>query len=65
MQALDRLIEGRTVIMISHQLRSAGTQRVVVVEDGHIVEDGSREALLATGGLYHRMEQLQTGLLTP
>ncbi len=52
-RALDRLLEGRTAILIAHRLSTAmRAQRIAVVDDGTIVELGSHEELLAQGGHY-------------
>jgi ABC-type multidrug transport system fused ATPase/permease subunit len=56
-------MQGRTVIMISHQLHTArDADRVVVLEGGRIVEHGSHATLLARRGLYHRLQVLQAGV---
>jgi ATP-binding cassette subfamily B protein len=63
LQALHCLMEGRTVVMISHQLHTArDADRVVVLEGGRIVEHGSHATLLARRGLYHRLQVLQAGV---
>jgi ABC-type multidrug transport system fused ATPase/permease subunit len=52
-RSLARLLEGRTVIAISHRLHTANDATVIaVVEDGRITEFGSHEALLGQGGAY-------------
>ena len=59
-QALDRLMEGRTTIVIAHRLatvRAAG--RIVVMDQGRIVEQGRHADLAAAGGLYARLARLQ------
>jgi ATP-binding cassette subfamily B protein len=54
--ALDLLLQGRTAILIAHRLSTAmRADRIVVVEDGRIVESGSHEALVALGGRYAEM----------
>jgi len=61
--ALDNLMEGRTSFVIAHRLgtiRSA--DRIIVMEAGRIVEEGSHEALVASGGTYSHMWKLQLGL---
>ncbi|MUN38009.1 ABC transporter ATP-binding protein [Actinomadura litoris] len=54
--ALDVLLEGRTAILIAHRLSTAmKADRVVVVDEGRIVETGSHDRLVAAGGAYARM----------
>ncbi len=55
LRPLGRLMQGRTTLEISHDLLLAGrADRIVVLEDGVIVEQGSHAALLAAGGRYAR-----------
>ena len=61
-QALHRLMEGRTVITISHELQNvADTDRVIVVESGRVVEDGTHSALLARNGRYYALQRARNG----
>jgi ATP-binding cassette subfamily B protein len=54
--ALDRLIRGRTVIAVAHRLSTVATfDRVLVLVDGEIVEDGTPDRLRHAGGLYQRL----------
>jgi putative ABC transport system ATP-binding protein len=55
-RALRKLSAGRTTISIAHRLSTAArADRVVLLADGQILEDGSHEALMAHGGEYKRM----------
>lgn len=55
-RALDALLDGRTAILIAHRLTTAmKADRIVVVDDGGIVEMGSHEQLVAAGGRYAEM----------
>ena len=59
-EALDRLIEGKTAIVIAHRfstIRRAST--IFVIDDGRIVESGTHEQLLPSGGLYAKLYDLQ------
>jgi len=60
--SLYRLMEGKTVIAIAHRLSTiAAMDRLIVMEHGRIVEEGSHDALLAQGGLYARLWAHQSG----
>jgi subfamily B ATP-binding cassette protein MsbA len=58
--ALGNLMHGRTVLVIAHRLSTVrSADRIAVMEDGYITELGSHEELLALGGTYNRLYQLQ------
>ena len=60
--SLDTLMEGKTVIAIAHRLSTiARMDRLVILDHGRIVEQGTHGELLAAGGLYARMWQRQSG----
>ncbi len=59
---LAKLMDGRTVIAIAHRLSTiAGMDRLIVLDQGRIVEQGSHAALLRAGGAYARMWDRQSG----
>ncbi|MBO4390832.1 MAG: ABC transporter ATP-binding protein [Lachnospiraceae bacterium] len=63
--SLEKLVQGRTTLSIAHRLstlRDAG--HLIVIENGRIEEEGSREELEAIGGIYHRLMELQTKSLS-
>ncbi|MDE8650932.1 ABC transporter transmembrane domain-containing protein [Novosphingobium album (ex Liu et al. 2023)] len=58
--ALERLMESRTTLVIAHRLATVRkANRIVVMEEGRIVEEGSHDRLVAGGGLYARLAALQ------
>ncbi len=59
-QALDHLMENRTTLVIAHRLATVrAADRIVVMEDGRIVEQGDHASLTGKGGLYARLAALQ------
>jgi ATP-binding cassette subfamily B protein len=57
-RALRKLTEGRTCLTIAHRLSTVtGADRIIVLEHGRIVEEGSHKELLARQGIYHKMFQ--------
>ncbi len=63
-KALERLLEGRTALVIAHRLSTIREMdRIVVIDGGRMVEEGSHEELLARGGLYRRLYETQFGML--
>ena len=63
-EAMDRLMSGRTAIVIAHRLSTVRTlDRILVFEGGRIVEDGDHAALLdRNGGIYRRLSERQAGV---
>jgi ABC-type multidrug transport system fused ATPase/permease subunit len=58
--ALQRLMQGRTTIVVSHRLSMVrGADRILVIDDGHIAEDGRHEELMQRDSWYARMYRLQ------
>jgi subfamily B ATP-binding cassette protein MsbA len=61
-QALDRLMQGRTTLVIAHRLSAVRrADLIVVLDQGRVVEQGRHDELLAAGGVYQRMVRLQEG----
>jgi ATP-binding cassette subfamily B protein len=62
-EALARVTRGRTTIAIAHRLSTLkNSDRVIVVDEGRIIEQGTHEQLLALGGMYYRLVKIQTEL---
>jgi subfamily B ATP-binding cassette protein MsbA len=60
MQALEKLMEGRTVIIIAHRLSTIrNTDKIIVMKDGLVAEEGRHDALLAKNGLYAMLYHVQ------
>jgi ATP-binding cassette subfamily B protein len=61
-KAMETAAEGKTVFYISHRLSTTrDADRIILLEDGRIVEEGTHESLLALDGRYARMWQVQAG----
>jgi ATP-binding cassette subfamily B protein len=59
-QAISELVRNKTVIVIAHRLRTViGADKIVVLEDGNVAEEGSGSELLAKNGLFARLYRIQ------
>jgi subfamily B ATP-binding cassette protein MsbA len=64
-EAVDRLLEGRTVFVIAHRLSTVvHADQILVLDKGRIIEQGTHAHLLEKQGAYHRLYSLQFGTLT-
>ena len=62
LDALDRLMVGRTTFMIAHRLSTVrSADLILVLDSGRIVEQGTHDELLAQDGLYQQLHEVQTG----
>ena len=61
-EALRRLMKGRTVIMIAHRLSTlVDADKIIVLKDGVVVEEGTHEGLIARGGVFAGLHRVQQG----
>ena len=61
--AIESLMQGRTVMVIAHRLSTVQrASKILVIEDGKIVQSGTNESLLKQGGIYKRLHDLQFNL---
>ena len=59
-RAISNLVKNKTVLIIAHRMRTvAGADKVVVLENGRVAQQGTPEALMEQGGLYRHMVELQ------
>ncbi|MGH6955079.1 MAG: ATP-binding cassette domain-containing protein, partial [Caulobacteraceae bacterium] len=62
-RALADAMQGRTTLVIAHRLATVlAADRIVVMDEGRAVEEGTHAELIARGGLYARLAELQFGL---
>ena len=62
-QNMDRIAKGRTVFIIAHRLSTVrAADRIITIERGRVVEDGTHDELIRTGGRYATLFRLQGGL---
>lgn len=60
-QAIDRIISGRTTLMIAHRLSTLRkADRIIVVDNGEIIENGTPQELMALKGKYYKLIQIQS-----
>lgn len=60
-KALSRLIEGRTAFVIAHRLSTIQkANRILVLEDGRVVEEGDHQELISKGGVYKKLSKMQS-----
>src|ERR1019366_8728670 len=60
---MRRICRGRTVLVIGHRLSTIrGADRIVTIEAGRVVEDGTHDDLIRQGGRYARLHRLQSGM---
>ncbi|MBK7267696.1 MAG: ABC transporter ATP-binding protein [Ignavibacteriales bacterium] len=59
-EALDRLMKSRTVVVIAHRLSTIkNADKILVLQDGNIIQSGSHDSLLEQGGLYKKLYEMQ------
>jgi ABC-type multidrug transport system fused ATPase/permease subunit len=61
-ESLARLIQGRTTLLVTHDLQDARyADRIILIEKGRVVEEGTHDDLIKAGGSYVELHQLQNG----
>jgi ATP-binding cassette subfamily B protein len=59
-RALDAIMQGRTTLVIAHRLATVTrADRILVLDEGRLVEEGTHQSLLGNGGIYARLAELQ------
>jgi subfamily B ATP-binding cassette protein MsbA len=62
MEALERLMKGRTVLTIAHRLSTIrDAHKIIVLKDGVVAEEGTHDELVARNGVYAELYRVQTG----
>ena len=64
-RSISKVSQDRTAVIIAHRLSTIrNADRILVLENGNIIEDGDHEQLVAKGGIYSRMWAVQTGVVS-
>jgi len=59
-KALNKIMEGRTTLVIAHRLATVvRADRILVLDQGRLVEEGTHQSLIGKGGVYKRLAELQ------
>src|SRR4029078_4921018 len=62
MEALERLMKGRTVLTIAHRLSTIrDAHKIIVLKDGVVAEEGTHDELVAKNGVYAELHRIQAG----
>jgi subfamily B ATP-binding cassette protein MsbA len=66
MEALERLMKGRTVLTIAHRLSTIrDAHKILVLKDGVVAEEGTHDELVARNGIYAELYRVQVGAAAP
>ena len=64
-EAVSNMVRNKTVLIIAHRMRTvAGADRIIVLKDGCVAEQGTPEDLMERRGIYHHMAELQSRSLS-
>ena len=64
-RSISKVSQDRTAVIIAHRLSTIrNADRILVLDDGEIIEDGTHENLVALNGIYSRMWAVQTGVIS-